>query len=111
MNCPHCGSSEIRYSYSSQWSDTIHRVLGRDAYRCRKCQVRFFQRRVKAASGNLNERGEKGEQHSEFMRRKRLTRRLLTVAVLVLMFSVFGLFLLRITKDHPPPISAQGLDQ
>jgi len=104
MNCPHCGNSDVRHSLSWHWSDWFHRALGQNAYRCRKCQLRFFLPRARRTIANLNEKSERNEKSSkrlEFLRRKRLIRRLITIAVFVVMFSVFGLFLLHISKDHP----------
>jgi hypothetical protein len=111
MNCPQCGKSDIRHSHSSHWSDLLHRVFGGDAFRCRQCQARFFVRRVAPDIKCSKEQSKRGR--SEFMRRKRLVRRLVTIAVFVAMFSLFGLFLLHITKDHParPTMQETGVDQ
>jgi len=40
-------------------------------------------------------------------RKKRLLRRVLTFAVIVAMFSLFGMFLHYIAVDHPPRESVQ----
>ena len=110
MTCPQCGNSDIRHSHSSHWSDGLYSALGREAYRCRKCRRRFFLPRVTEIAGHIkgqSNRGNKDAKHLNFRKRKRLVRRLITIAVFVVMFSLFGLFLRRLTEDHQAPSSSQ----
>jgi hypothetical protein len=50
MTCPRCGSSEIRASKTTRWTDVFHLVRGREAVRCRKCGLRFFAAGLAAAT-------------------------------------------------------------
>jgi hypothetical protein len=105
MTCPHCGNSDIRRSQSSHWSDGLHRALGRNAYRCRKCRQRFFLpsfKQIATHTRKQSERSRKAARRLDFRKRKRLIRRLITIAVFIVMFSLFGLFLQHLTVDHPP---------
>jgi ribosomal protein L37AE/L43A len=113
MTCPHCGNSDIRRSHSSQWSDVLHRAFGRDAYRCRKCRLRFYSPRyaqITTHATKKSDRSGKAAKRLDFRRRKRLIRRLITIAVFVVMFAMFGLFLRHIMEDHPPANNSQGAD-
>jgi len=105
MTCPYCGNSDIRRSESSHWSDGLHRAFGRDAYRCRKCRQRFFLPRsaqITTHATRKSDRSGKAGKRLDFRRRKRLIRRLITIAVFVVMFGMFVLFLRHITEDHTP---------
>jgi len=111
MICPKCGNSDIRRSHSFDWGDWLHRALGREAYRCRKCRLRFFRLRSTQIAGHSKKTpsfSSKGEKRLDFRRRKRLIRRIITVAVFVVMFSMFGLFLIHVSVDHPPPVQDAG---
>ena len=113
MTCPRCGNSDIRHSQTSRWSDVLYRALGRDAYRCRKCRRRFFLPGDLPIATHIKgqfEHSHKTSKRLEFIRRKLLVRRLIAIAVFVLMFSVFGLFLLQMTKDHSAANNSQGMD-
>ena len=113
MTCPHCGSSDVRHSHSLHWSDGWHRALGREAYRCRKCRLRFFLPRMSqifAHATGQSVRSRKATKRLDLRGRKRLIRRLIAITVFVLMFSLFGLFLHRITEDRTPASSSQGTD-
>ncbi len=110
MNCPACGKSDIRRSHSSDWRDNFERLLGRQAYRCRKCRQRFYYPAVgELARRNSGLAQKKGVKVRDFRRRKRVMRRIIAVAVFVVMFSLFGLFLRHISQDHPPQSNAQDM--
>ncbi len=113
MTCPHCGNSDVRRSHSSQRGDVLHRAFGRDAYRCRKCRLRFFLPRyaqIATHAKKKSNRSGKAAKLLDFRQRKRLTRRLIAIAVFVVMFAMFGLFLQHIMEDHPPANNSQGAD-
>jgi len=113
MTCPHCGNSDIRRSQSSHWSDAMRHALGRQAYRCRHCRLRFYLPRFAPAATDTkaeSAEGRKTAKRPDFRKRKRLIRRLITIAVFVVMFSMFGLFLRHITEDRIPANNPQGAD-
>jgi len=110
MSCPRCANPDIRRSRSSHWSDAWHRAWGRDAYRCRKCRLRFFQTCLAQTADQIKgqtDRSRKAGKRLDFRRRKRLIRRLIAITVFIVMFSMFGLFLRHISQDNPPPSSTQ----
>jgi hypothetical protein len=112
MDCPSCGKSDIRRSHSSNWRDSVQRVLGRQAYRCRKCRRRFYYPAVGEPTAHNTARAQQkrpGGKVKDFRKRKRLLRRIIAVAVFVAMFSLFGLFLHHISVDHPPQSNAQDV--
>jgi flagellar basal body-associated protein FliL len=76
--------------------------------------LRFFLPRsaqVSRAAKKLSGRSRKGETHLAFRKRKRLVRNIITVAIFVVMFSMFGLFLMHVSEDHPPQPQPQPIDQ
>jgi transposase-like protein len=109
MNCPHCGNSNYRRSHTSHWSDNLQRLLGRQAYRCRECRKRFYDLSSAKLSGSkikLDDR-QRGSSYLSFRRRKRVLRKIIAVTVVVIMFTVFGLFLRHIAQDRPSAGSSQ----
>ena len=42
MDCPKCGSDDIRVSHHAHKKDVFHHLCGQEAYRCRKCRHRFY---------------------------------------------------------------------
>jgi hypothetical protein len=112
MTCPQCTSSDIRRSSNSSWKDVLPRLRGRHAFRCRKCRHRFFAvPSAPPAAGNPDRRGSKIKLDllSKQWKKRRLFRRVITFAVVVAMFSLFGLFLHYIAEDHPPKDNAQDM--
>ncbi len=105
MTCPQCTSSDIRRSHGSGWGGVLQNVRGRQAFRCRKCRHRFFALPSTQLAGNdSGQPGSKIQPDPIGKRRKmrRLFRRIISVAVLVVVFSLFGLFLRYISVDHVP---------
>jgi preprotein translocase subunit SecG len=105
MTCPKCGSLDIRVSHSSSWSDALQRVIGRMAFRCRKCRLRFY------SSFNTGRSKQMGVQSSGARRskslialgtNKRLKRRLVTVAIFAVAFLLFWIFMRYFTADRSP---------
>jgi len=106
MNCPGCGSSEVRASRRTRWSDFLHRARGQDAYRCRNCRLRFF------ASGSAGQSAENVIPASERHRskplpssrmRRRFKRRLVVIAIFAVAFLLFLLFLRYLITERTPP--------
>jgi transcriptional regulator NrdR family protein len=92
MNCPSCGSSDVRSSRRSQWRDTILRAMGRESIRCRNCRERFYvSRSVALKSGNPLVRRPK--QVFSARTRGRILRRIILVAVFTLAFMLFWFLL------------------
>jgi multidrug efflux pump subunit AcrB len=110
MTCPKCRSSEIRASRSSRWSDIFQRVRGREAFRCRKCRQRFFASQSSALGSQQVVQSKHTHRHSRLMSRrtkKRLSRRLIVIAIFAVMFVIF-LFFLRYLITERMPASDSG---
>ena len=113
MTCPQCTSSDIRRSRDSSWKDILRSLGGQKAFRCRKCRHRFFARPSAHPAGNDPARpGRKVPLDPITRKRKlrRLFRGIIAVSVLVVMFSLFGLFLRYIAADHVPNSDAQDMN-
>jgi hypothetical protein len=41
IRCPICGRGDIRFSFRREVFDFIHKLLGKEAFRCLSCQARF----------------------------------------------------------------------
>jgi hypothetical protein len=105
MTCPECGSSEVRASSSTRWNDFLQRVRGREAFRCRKCRLRFF------ASPSSDSGSKPTEQSTDIRRpnklmstrsKKRLVRRLIAVVIFAAAFALFWFFLRYLTTERMP---------
>jgi hypothetical protein len=105
MTCPQCASSDTRRSTTSSWRDLLPSLLGRQAFRCRKCRHRFFAVLSTRSASNAPDRPHGkvpfGKLSTQWKKR-RLFRGVITAAVIVVMLSLFGLFLHYIAVDHPP---------
>jgi hypothetical protein len=103
MICPHCSSTNIRHSESARWDDFLRRAGDRQAFRCRVCRHRFFASTTSETLARVSRqsaRKRRRHQHIQTRKEKRLVRRIITVAVFLLMFSVFGLLLHYLSVDH-----------
>jgi transposase-like protein len=112
MTCPQCSSSYVRHSSTSSWKDILPGLLGREAFRCRKCQHRFLALPSKQSASKDPDRPQRKIQHDQIAQqrmRRRLFRRFVACAVVVVMFSLFGLFLHYISVDHAPKGDAQDM--
>jgi transcriptional regulator NrdR family protein len=114
MNCPLCSNSDIRRSHSRYRDDVFQGLLGREAYRCRKCRHRFFMHRsasaaVQVPKNTASKSG--GSRPIDTRKREYLVRKLIQVAVVIVMFSLFGLFLSRLAVDHPSAPRPEELSQ
>ena len=104
MTCPICNSPDIRVSQHPHWNDVFQRMVGRQAYRCRKCRNRFYASDsfvpIIGKTGRTNRaRGISG--HVSTRQRRRLVGRLIVVAIFVVMFALFLLYLRYLTTDRP----------
>jgi hypothetical protein len=112
MTCPKCASANIRRSSTSIWKDVLPSLRGREPFRCRECRHRFFALRSADSSARGPDRSARNNHHRKFRnprKKNRIIRRLFAFAVLVLMFSLFGVFLHYITTDHAPTGDAQDM--
>lgn len=98
MNCPSCGSSELRSSNRSQWADNLHRAIGREPIRCRNCRERFYVSRsaILKSGHSLNLRP---KQLMSSRTRGRIVRRIILVAVFTLAFALFWFLLDKIIGE------------
>lgn len=104
MTCPGCGSSEIRASHSANWSDVLKRVGGREAFRCRKCRLRFFARKfaAPAAKQESSASSRRAAPLVSTRTKKRLARRMVAVVIFAAALVIFLFFLRYITTERVP---------
>jgi hypothetical protein len=106
MTCPECGSSEIRVSRSTRWSDVFQRVRGREAFRCRKCRLRFFALVSSESGPERAVQSKQTHRPTKLMstrRKNRLVRRLIVILIFVVAFVIFWYFLRYLTSEPSPP--------
>ncbi len=111
MNCPQCSSVDIRSSRRSHWMDSIQRLLGRQAFRCRKCRHRFFALPTSLPAENRPGHPPRKHQHtplSAVRKKRRLFRRMIAFAVVVVMVSLFWAFLSYVSVDHTHQVDDDG---
>ena len=116
--CPSCGSTEVRVSKKSRWSDVFYQTGGREPLRCRNCRNRFFARQDQLPAKAAVPSSEPGARSSHRSRplmsasaKRRLRRRLIFIFIFALALAIFGLFLRFITREpsssgDPAPSSA-----
>lgn len=102
MNCPKCGSPEIRRSSHTKWSDLFHSPLGRHAFRCRNCGLRFYAL-DKTAPADVQALKLKARKRPRNSDRKRGLRRIRPwmweTLIFVVMFLIFLAFLRYLTRE------------
>jgi hypothetical protein len=106
MICPDCGSSEVRTSRRTRWSDIFQRVRGREAFRCRKCRLRFFasaSTQPDPLQAGLPKHAHRPAKLMSYRSKKRLIRRLTVIAIFAVAFMLFWFFLRHITTEQMPP--------
>ncbi len=106
MNCPECGSADVRISRHAHAMDVVQRLLGRRAFRCRECRLRFYA--LKSEASKL----EASRRWSRFHRRptwrenhegqSHLRRTLGLLAIFVLAFIIFLIFLRYLATERNP---------
>jgi hypothetical protein len=110
MICPGCNSPDVRVSQQVHWSDVFQRLLGCQAYRCRKCRRRFY---APAFSGlTPSTVGQPGSIHTSALiastrNKRRLIRRLIAIVIFTVMFVIFWFYLRYLTTDRTPPDSSE----
>ena len=109
--CPSCGSTEVRISKRSHWSDVFHLAGGREAFRCRNCRRRFFVKQAEEKSISTSSRqgsNQRSRPRMSTTAKRRLQRRLLIIFIFALALTIFGFFLRYILREPSPP-SDSGL--
>jgi hypothetical protein len=108
MTCPECGSSEVRASRSTRWSDIFQRVRGREAFRCRKCRLRFFASSSTVSVAPVTEqvvrskRTRRPTRHTSSRTKQRLIKRLVVISIFAVAFILFLFFLRYLTTERMP---------
>jgi hypothetical protein len=104
MNCPHCGSADLRHSEKIAWSDVPHRAMGRRPWRCRECRRRFY-----AAPNDETPaaRPRKPSKQRSINGSRRRRRRAIEAGVLGLLLLIFLLFLRYLTREPAAEDSGQ----
>ena len=109
MKCPKCSSTELRKSRHGSWADAMHKLMGRHAYRCRSCRARFHSAEsLEASTPASRDSGTPRHQHKNRHLGKTLRRRLLEVAVFVVMLVIFLVFLRYLTREQSPASEPQS---
>jgi hypothetical protein len=109
--CPSCGSTEVRVSKTSRWSDVFHLIVGREAFRCRNCRQRFFARQAEDPAVSPSSRqgsNQRSRPRMSTTAKRRLQQRLLIIFIFALALTIFGFFLRYILREPSPP-SDSGL--
>jgi DNA-directed RNA polymerase subunit RPC12/RpoP len=91
LACPTCGSNRLRHSHQTSFTDKLRGLIGQRPYRCRSCQLRFYEK-VQAIPLTREE--------IRLQQKEQLTRTLIAVALT----SVLGLGLLIPYFSSKPPI-------
>jgi len=102
MICPSCGDSETRPSQHTYWSDLFQRMLGREPYRCRKCRLRFYSSETPSSDvegAKHHTPTNRSNRELTKVRRRRLLRALIAIAIFAAMFVVFLILLKYLTAD------------
>jgi len=106
MNCPKCGSTDLRTSKHAHWGDLLQRARGRLAIRCRKCRLRFFVDTAIDAAGkeHIVHSTHKPRQAKllSSRKKKRLAKQLVVISIFAAAFLLFWFFLRYITGEHLP---------
>ncbi len=92
-------------STETHWCDALQRIRGRQPYRCRKCRYRFYASLLAEINGRIGPSNSthRGASLTRARNRRRLVRRLITIAIFTVMFIIFWLYLRYITTDRLPP--------
>ena len=104
MICPQCGGADTRASRKTYPMDLLHRILGKEPFRCRTCHRRFYSSESAGAPSSLPSPSPRKKQakgmHSRSRRRRKL--QLIALAIFALAFIVFWLFLRYVTQEKSP---------
>src|SRR5690348_8780233 len=102
MQCPKCGSAEVRPSHHARWTDVLHSPLGQHAFRCRKCRYRFYAPEMAASPDSPvhKHKSRRKSRDRDFRRGMRRIRPWMwEVAIFALMLLIFFIFLRYLTRE------------
>lgn len=107
MTCPECGSTNIRTSRRSHWTDTFQNLRGQKAYRCRQCRLRFYAPESTDQSADSIGQSKRMRRHRSSQRlstrtKQRIVRRIILWGIFAVAFIVFLFFLRYIVTEHAP---------
>lgn len=105
MICPQCGSSDIRTSRRSPWTDVFQRLRGREPFRCRKCRLRFFASQSSLAVDERVVPSTHTRRPQKLMStrsKRRLIRWIIVVTIFAVAFIIFLFFLRYLTTERSP---------
>jgi len=101
MICPQCGGADTRASRKSYPMDLLHRMLGKEPFRCRTCHTRFYSADSVGAPSSLRSPSRRKHQakgmHSRSRRHRK--RQLIALAIFALAFIVFWILLHYVTQE------------
>ena len=103
LNCPQCGSTELRRSHHHKWFDRFYSPLHRQPLRCRKCRLRFYGPEVSAAVDAASKRSHKRENKRG---KRRLRHWMVEATIFTVLLLLFFMFLKYLTRE--PPASPEG---
>jgi hypothetical protein len=112
MNCPKCGSAEVRPSTRARWFDPYF-AFGRQRFRCRGCRRSFYAREkagLPADASRMPSLSKRSQKHRYKPLSKRNQRRLLEALIFVVMLALFFVFLRYLTREPNPVSGAFMLD-
>jgi hypothetical protein len=104
MTCPKCGSSDIRASKSSHWSDLFQHARGREPLRCRKCRQRFFSSEPSLSDAKrIAPWKRRPAKHKGVRRSQSLARKLIVITTFAVAGLLFWFFLRYLTTERSTP--------
>jgi hypothetical protein len=103
MICPACGSTDIRVSKHPHWDDFLQRARGREAFRCRKCRLRFFASPGSEADPvpvHQSTHTHRPKRLISSRTKNRLVKRVVVISIFAVAFILFWFFLRYLTTEH-----------
>ena len=111
MNCPKCGSVEVRPSTRARWFDPYF-AFGRQRFRCRDCRRSFYARENAGlpvvGDSRTPKPPKRSQEHRHRLLSKRNQRRLLEALIFAVMLALFILFLRYLTSEPTPANPVSG---
>lgn len=109
MNCPKCGSAEVRPSSRARWRDRLL-AFGRQRFRCRACRRKFYSREKIVSTADDSGKpavSKAARRHRHKALSKSNKRRLLDALTFAVMLALFFVFLRYLTREPIPenPVS------
>jgi hypothetical protein len=104
IQCPKCGSTEVRSSHSEKNVDSWFETIGRHAFRCRGCRTRFHARVKVRREPKQDSEKSVGRTRHPFRRLLRRIPKRTQIEVLVLLglILVMWVFIRFITQERAP---------